>query len=267
MGFGGMDNNSISIAMVCGAGLSFFLGLHTESTYLKFLGFISAFLQVHTVMIAFSRGGMLALCCLALVAFILTPKKPSHIFWVTVGFLVALYYAGPEVQNRFFTSFAGSEERDESAQSRLDLWKACWEIMLTNPILGIGPRHFPLLAPLFGFPLGKEAHSVWLQLGAEQGFVGLGLLFGFYLLTIGKLLPLSFDWTKVENSYYHHFSRMVIAALIGFIVAGQFVSLIGLELPYYVVLVGAGALKLNSLETASSQIKNLPISIIPFKFV
>ena len=38
--------------------------------------------------------------------------------------------------------------------------------------------------------------------------------------------------------------RMVIAGLTGFIVAGQFVSLTGLEIPYYVTLVGAGYLKL-----------------------
>jgi hypothetical protein len=39
--------------------------------------------------------------------------------------------------------------------------------------------------------------------------------------------------------------RMVIAAIIGFMVAAQFVSLAGLEIPYYVTLVGAGYLKLS----------------------
>ena len=39
--------------------------------------------------------------------------------------------------------------------------------------------------------------------------------------------------------------RMVIAALVGFMVAAQFVSLAGLEIPYYVTLVGAGYLKLG----------------------
>ena len=40
---------------------------------------------------------------------------------------------------------------------------------------------------------------------------------------------------------------MVIAALTGFCVAAQFVSLEALEIPYYVALLGAGALKLHSL--------------------
>jgi hypothetical protein len=38
---------------------------------------------------------------------------------------------------------------------------------------------------------------------------------------------------------------MVIASITGFAVSAQFVSLVGLEAPYYVVLMGAGALKLS----------------------
>jgi hypothetical protein len=37
---------------------------------------------------------------------------------------------------------------------------------------------------------------------------------------------------------------MVLAAITGFAVSAQFVSLPGLETPYYIVLLGAGALKL-----------------------
>jgi hypothetical protein len=41
-------------------------------------------------------------------------------------------------------------------------------------------------------------------------------------------------------------ARMVIASIIGFVVSAQFVSLKGLEVPYYVVLTGCGVLKLAS---------------------
>jgi hypothetical protein len=43
---------------------------------------------------------------------------------------------------------------------------------------------------------------------------------------------------------------MVAASLAGFCVSAQFVSLIGLEIPYYVGLIGIGALKLNSAHEA-----------------
>jgi hypothetical protein len=39
---------------------------------------------------------------------------------------------------------------------------------------------------------------------------------------------------------------MVIAGLVGYAVAGSFVSLVNLEIAYYLVLLGAGVLKVNS---------------------
>ena len=51
---------------------------------------------------------------------------------------------------------------------------------------------------------------------------------------------------------------MVTASLIGFCVAAQFVTLHGLEIPYYVVLIGAGALKLNTHGRIP-----IPVSTIP----
>jgi hypothetical protein len=38
-----------------------------------------------------------------------------------------------------------------------------------------------------------------------------------------------------------------MASLVGFVVAAQFVSLDNLEIPYYVVVIGAGVLKLASV--------------------
>jgi O-antigen ligase len=153
--------------------------------------------------------------------------------------------AGADVLNRFSTAFAGSEQLDASATSRFDLWWACWDLMITHP-LGIGPDNFGLVVQKYGFPPGKLAHSVWLQVGAELGFAGLGFLILFYGLCIFRLLPMARERRAAPDPWFYAAARMVIAALVGFIVSGQFVSLKGLELPFYVVLVGAATLKLCS---------------------
>jgi hypothetical protein len=124
------------------------------------------------------------------------------------------------------------------------MWGNCWELMLQNPILGVGPDHFPHYAHYqFGWPYGKEAHSLWFQTGAELGFLGVGLLLAFYGLCIWHLWPLTRQRYRTADPRVRDLARMVIASLAGFIVAAQFVSLEGLELPYYVVLVGAATLK------------------------
>ena len=86
-------------------------------------------------------------------------------------------------------------------------------------------------------------HSTWFQTGAELGFPGLILLGGFYVLCLGRLWPVVREKVSIDDPWVHNISRMVFAGLIGFIASSQFVSLEGLEFPYFVVLLGMGALR------------------------
>ena len=245
-GFGGLDNNSVAIGMVTGFGMAFFLGLEAPGLWRKALAFGSAALMGHTILLSFSRGGMLALIITAVVGFLLIPKQPKHYVFFFLAILVALRFTGQEVQDRFGTVLTEDKRlADYSVTSRMDLWAALWKCMLNNP-LGIGPGHWRLIAHEFGFPLGKDGHSTWLQIGAELGFVGLVSLLTFYFLCILRLLPLARGKKLGVDPWFEITARMVIAALVGFMISAQFVTLPGLETPYYIALVGAGALKLMS---------------------
>jgi probable O-glycosylation ligase (exosortase A-associated) len=246
IGFGGMDNNSFSIAFCACAGLAFFLGLNAGRWWQKLLAFASAGLMVHCVFFAFSRGGMLGLIVTAVVSFILIPKKLNHYLTFALAVVLAVRLAGPEVIDRFVTVFASADARDASAQSRVDLWKICLDQMAARPLLGLGPHHFPVHAHEFGLAAGKEAHSLWLQIGAELGIPGLLFLVCFYSCCALRLWPYAREKRSVDDPWFTDTARMVVAALAGFTVSAQFVSLPGLETPYYIVLLGAGALKLLS---------------------
>jgi O-antigen ligase len=162
--------------------------------------------------------------------------------------LLAFYFAGPEVRARFLTVFGTGESRDASAQSRLDLWRDCLDVMSKRPLLGVGPDHWQLVVHEYGWPPGKLAHSLWLQIGAEIGIVGLLLLMTYYVGCAWRLASVLLRPDERWDPWLPDAARMVVAAIVGFIVAAQFVSLDRLEVPYYVALIGAGVLKLTSLE-------------------
>ena len=251
LGFGGMDNNCNAIAMVCGAGFAFFLGLAEHKTWRRWMCFLAAALMAHCIMIADSRGGMLALIVTGIVSFLILPKRPIYFAYLLLAVAVGLRLAGPAVWERFETSFASEEERDYSADSRLQLWTACLDIIAKQPLLGIGPHQFPQVAPEYGFSKGKEAHSTWMQLGAEGGVPCLALLLGFYLIAMWRLWLLSRQLLPIDPLRAMS-CQMVIASLTGFMVAAQFVTLVGLEIPYYVTLVGAGLLMTSNAEVVDA---------------
>jgi len=242
-GFGGMDNNSLAIAAVSGVGLALFLGIGSTQWWQRLLAWGCAILMAHSVMFSFSRGGMLALIVSFVVSvLLLPPKNPKHLFALAVILMIGLRLAGPQVVDRFSTTFVDSGERDASAQSRLDLWADNWDVMKRFPILGVGPDHWPLISHEYGWPPLKEGHSLWFQIGAELGFPGVTFLLVFYLLCMKRLMTLVRDKRDTIDPWLRDAGRMVIASLSGFLVASQFVSLEGLEIPYYINLLGAGAL-------------------------
>jgi probable O-glycosylation ligase (exosortase A-associated) len=242
-GFANMDNNSVAIALVTCTGVAFFLGLQAQKLWLKGLAFAAAALMSHAILFSFSRGGMLALAVTGLVSFLLLPKRPRHYLMFAAAALVVVRLAGPQVVERFETAFAGSGARDASAESRLQLWAVCWDLMMKKP-WGIGPDQFGFVVAEYGFRPGKLAHTLWLQVGAELGFVGLGCLLLFYGLCVARLWPLARASRPVPDPWFHLAARMVIASLVGFAVSAQFVSLTTLEVPFYVALIGAAVLKL-----------------------
>lgn len=257
-GFGGMDNNSMTIGLVTGVGLAFFLGLGETAWWKKLTAFGLAAFMTHAVFFSFSRGGMLGLCIVGMVSFFFLARTPKYYVWFAVGVILAGLMAGPEVRARFESAFAEKKERDWSAESRVELWTICLKMLADHPLLGVGPDHYPLQVHNYPttstikakFVRGKEAHTLWLQIAAELGIVGLLALAGFYCVTIFGLWQfLRSHRTQLhEDPFITFVPQMVCAALIGFAVSAQFVSLEGLEIPYYVALLGAGAIKIAGYE-------------------
>lgn len=256
-GFGGVDNNSAAIGMVTALGVAFFLFLgETVRWKQAIIAACAAFLG-HAILFSFSRGAMLATVIFAGISFFIIQKTLKHYVMFGAGILAALILAGPEVQERFLATFEKKGGvREASAQSRLDLWKNCAELLSRDPIMGCGPDHWPLHAHEFGWPRGKEAHSLWVQTATECGIPGILMFAGFYVvciwrcwLMLGRLRPEDPEW-------YGDSCRMTIAATVGFMVAAMFVSLEALEIPYYVCMLGAG----NMAVYSRWRQQNLPVS-------
>ena len=71
-------------------------------------------------------------------------------------------------------------------------------------------------------------------------------LLTYYGGCIILLWPYTREWCAVPDPWFRDLARMVIASIIGFMVPAMFVTLEGLELPYYVALIGASVLRLAS---------------------
>jgi probable O-glycosylation ligase (exosortase A-associated) len=245
-GHGGFDNNCVAITMDCGIGVAFFLGLESRRWWAKLVALGTAMLMAHVVLFSFSRGGQLGMILSATVASLLIRKQPKHYLAFALAVLLVVWLAGPDVRERFMTTFATAESRDSSAQSRLDIWGVCSRLIADRPVFGASPRHWLTLARDYGSQYDLFIHNLWLQVAAELGLPGLLLLVSSYGICMARVWPMARADSPVPDPFLRTAARMVISALSGFALSSQFVSADYLEVPYYVVLLGAGALKLAS---------------------
>lgn len=249
------DNNTFAVSLVATAGPALFLGLGSVKLWQKGIAFLSAAMILHTTLLTYSRGAVMALIVSAALSFLVMPKKPTYLLAVFLAAAIGIRLTGPQLLKRFETSFASAENRDYSAESRLKLWQDCFTVMSRNPVVGIGPDHWPLVAANFGWPRGKAAHTFWLQMGAELGIPGLFFLASFYLTTLWQGWKLA---RSKEDPWLTNMGCYAFSGLGGFIFAAQFVSAGGIEVPQFLAIVGLTPLLLANQPAGIIELSHRP---------
>jgi probable O-glycosylation ligase (exosortase A-associated) len=237
------DNNAFALAVNMAIPMFFFMAREEENWKLRLLLRSLFVAGILSVILTYSRGGLLGLTVvLAAIAF-KSHHKFLSIFLATVCAFMVLTFAPPQWTARM-KSFAGGE-LDESARQRLVSWGFAWNLAKDYPITGGGFRTFtPALftryapEPLPGGQSSSGPHSIYFQVLAEHGFVGLSLfalLLGACWHSLrklrkrGRLLP--------SGSWMVSYSHMMESSLLGFMVSGAFLEFAYFDLYFQLVAV------------------------------
>ena len=103
-----------------------------------------------------------------------------------------------------------------------------------------------------------------METAAETGVPGALFLMLFFGTAAVKLWPVARAPQTDANRYEVILASGVILAIVGFVVSGQFVSVPGLEVPYYVTMLGAAMLKTTTPQVvAAANALGRPLSFPP----
>ena len=240
-GYGGLDNNGAGLTLAMGVPLCWFAyeGVRHRCRWL-FLFLIPVL--VHAVLMTYSRGAMLSLIVASPWVLLRSGRrKQLGLIFLVMGVVGVPLMAGKEIRDRFVT--IEHNEVDESANQRRAAWGAAWRMALDHPVTGVGLRNANLFSRQYGADReGRTIHSQYLQILADNGFVGLGLyvaLYGATFLNLWRVRRLTRGREGSEARRARALASGVECALVLFSVGSAFLSLEVVELPYLLVLLAA----------------------------
>jgi len=195
--------------------------------YKKIIMFAGAASGYMAVIGASSRGAQLGLAAIVIWGVL---RIPGGFKFLVVIFVLAivLYHLLPEQQIMRFESSG----EDASSLQRLAYWKIGIQLAHEHPLLGIGyfnwMQYVTRLYPdgVGPYQIIQVPHSIYIQAAAELGYTG----FLFFIFTALTAFIVNMRTRKmiVIEKYNHlkYISYALDAGLIGFLIAGAFVTVL-----------------------------------------
>jgi len=227
-------NTEISLAITIVVPLMMFLVSTTSNRWVRG-GLVAAIaLCAVAVVGSYSRGGLLAILAMGGLLWLKSRKK-LVVSMVLIAVIPLVLLLMPE---RWFDKMGTIEnyQQDSSAMGRINSWRFAVNLANDRPLIGGGfdaftPEAFQRWAP--NPDDFHDSHSIWFQVLAMHGYVGLGI----YLLLWWLTWRIAADIVRTckgrpDLRWAGDLSAMIQVALVGFWVGGSFLGLAYFDLPY-----------------------------------
>jgi putative inorganic carbon (hco3(-)) transporter len=244
-GLGGFmaGNNEVGLALATIIPMMRYLQLQMVKPWARRAMGLAMLLCAVTMLGTQSRGALLAL---AAMGFFLWLKNDKKVLWAVLMVVIAtagLSFMPDAWWDRMNT--IQTYKSDESAQGRINAWWNAWNLAKDN-FFGGGFMMYTYEVFAKYAPVPEDvhaAHSIYFQVLGEHGFVGLFLfmligaltwLTARQLIAAGRIRP--------ELRWAADLGAMVQASMVGYGVAGAFLSLTYYDLPYNIMAIAVLAL-------------------------
>jgi O-antigen ligase len=215
------------------------------------------------VVLSFSRGGAVGLVALVAALVVLRMVRLRYVL-VVLLVLAVIVVSFPQYFDRVtslvagFGSEAPASEVDNSLLSRATESLAAALVMVDHPIIGVGPGMFPVFYEEYANVVGllvrndaeRQAHNLYLGLGAEVGIPGLIVFLIIGFLTT-RMLPRARRASLVRRPDLERLATPYLLALFTYYVTGMFLHL-SFGRFFWLMLAVAGAAAIITLREVAA---------------
>jgi probable O-glycosylation ligase (exosortase A-associated) len=253
------DNNDLGVALTMMLPLLFYIRDRYRQPYLKWpMLALIGFTFIGDIF-TYSRGALLALCSMGAMLWLRSRHKFRIMLLIAVAAVGVWRFAPPEWTERMGT--IETYQDDDSAESRIHVWRLAWAMAQARPIFGAGfhwaydpdkvnQQLWDSRLPRLEKP--RAAHSIWFEMLGDHGFVGLAI---FLAILASTFLDARWLIRRSQRDpdllWANNLGRMLQVSLVGFCAGGSFATLAMYDGLYAVVIVAAAGRLILAAELAS----------------
>lgn len=189
------DNNDFALGLNMVLPMFFFMARSEESKWMRIAIRVLMVCVIVSVIGTYSRGGLVGLSVTVVMLVLNSRHKIVGLLLLSIGLCGVLAFTTTDWKGRMGSFTQGN--LDESAESRIAMWRGGWRLVQDYPLAGGGFDVYTDAAAFSQYVddadkvFGQHGpHSIYFQTLGEQGFVGLALflgLIGSCFLSLSKL--------------------------------------------------------------------------------
>lgn len=205
------DPNDLALSLVMVLPLAWWLSLVVTSSWIRLAVYASMLAMIAGIVASQSRGGLLAL--IAAMSILIIYQGRQMLGTLVLTLVAAVAFVAIVLPSDVFERYRTITEyqKDESAMTRLAVWKAGVAMCIEHPFTGIGAGAFESVYGRYYIDrkragnVWRAAHSSYVEIAAELGIVGF----------IAFLAILASAWTSLIQS------RRMLKQFAGFQLSGD----------------------------------------------
>jgi len=248
---------------------------HEKAVWLRVLAGWALLVTVLSIIFTYSRGGFLALVVVIILMLLRMKLNPWLLGALVVFGLIVWQFLPAQYTDRIGTlgDLVGGDPEigvasDISFRGRLSETTVAWLMFLDHPIQGVGLANYNANYQDYSQNLGldarleaRSAHSLYLEIAAETGIVGL-LVFGAILWVLFRgLARASTLFKRGGMPDYANMTFALAVALIGYLVGSVFLHLAYAR--YFWLFIGLGLAVPNVARYEWAQRRARKVTAVP----
>lgn len=224
---------------------------HAHRKLHRFVALWALAVSTLTVIFTYSRGGFVALAFVVALFFFIYPPRFFQVPILIVSMVVMVFFLPEQYLdrilslNQLFPQSGALRTNDLSLRDRTTVNLVAFEMLRSNPLLGVGLSNFQTDYDKYAASIGKaigltnaSAHNLYLEVAAETGILGLASFMALIVSVVSMGWRIRKKFLEANLFDYAGMTTAFSIGLLGYLVGAMFIH--GAYPRYFYLLIGIG---------------------------